>query len=148
MRRNRQQGIVLVLTLILLVVLTLFVLSSTRLSTGNLRIVGNMQAKKEADAVAQRTIEQVLSSIAPFYSPTAAVTLAPTPPSGMTVTVSNRSCIQATTAPGYSAVTGVSPDDTFWNLSVSVVDAITNTSTVVTQGVRIRLQPGNCPPYP
>jgi hypothetical protein len=47
----------------------------------------------------------------------------------MTVTVSDRRCIQATTAPGYSAVTGVSPDDTFWNLSVSVTDAITNSTT-------------------
>jgi DNA-binding transcriptional regulator YbjK len=40
---------------------TLFVLSSTRLSTGNLRIVGNMQARKAVDATAQQTIEQVLS---------------------------------------------------------------------------------------
>jgi len=147
MRRNRQKGIVLVVTLILLVVLTLFVLSSTRLSTGNLRIVGNMQARKAVDATAQQTIEQVLSGIAPFYNPTAPVTLAVTPPSGMTVTVSDRRCIQATTAPGYSAVTGVSPDDTFWNLSVSVTDAITNSTTTVTQGVRIRLPAGNCPPF-
>ena len=143
MRRNRQQGLVLVLTLILLVVLTLFVLSSTRLATGNLRIVGNMQARKAVDAVGQQTIEQVLSSVAPFYSPTAAVAV--TPPSGMTITVGNRTCIRATTAPGYSAVAGVSPEDTFWNLPVSVTDSITSSSTVVTQGVRIRLPAGNCP---
>ena len=145
MRRNRQQGLVLVLTLILLVVLTLFVLSSTRLSTGNLRIVGNMQTRKAVDGVAQQTIEQVLSSIAPFYTPNAAVVASPTPPSGMTVTVSNRTCTIATTAPGYSAVAGVSPEDTFWNLSVTVTDAISNSTTVVTQGVRIRLPAGNCP---
>ena len=145
MTRNRQQGLVLVLTLILLVVLTLFVLSSTRLSTGNLRIVGNMQARKAVDAVAQQTIEQVLSSIAPFYSPASAVALSPTPPTGMTVTVSPRTCIGATTAPGYTAVGTVSPDDTFWNVSVTVVDSITSSTTTVTQGVRIRLPAGNCP---
>lgn len=144
MRRNRQKGIVLVVTLILLVVLTLFVLSSTRLSTGNLRIVGNMQARQAADSLAQQTIEQVLSSIGPFYNPTTPVPIVA--PSGMTITISNRTCIRATTAPGYSAVPGsVSPDDTYWNLSVSVLDTITNSSTVVTQGVRIRLPAGNCP---
>ena len=145
MSRNRQQGIVLVVTLILLVVLTLFVLSSTRMTTGNLRIVGNMQGKKAVDALAQQTIEQVLSSIGPFYSPTSVVTASPAPPSGMTVTISNRTCIRATTAHGYSAVSGISPEDTFWNLSVTVADSITNSNTVITQGVRIRLPAGNCP---
>ena len=143
MRRNRQKGIVLVVTLILLVVLTLFVLSSTRLATGNLRIFGNMQARQAADALAQRTIEEVLSSIDPFYNPTTPVAIVA--PSGYTLNISNRTCIRAVTAPGYTAVGTVSPDDTYWNLSVSVVDTITNTSTVVTQGVRIRLPAGNCP---
>ena len=145
MSRNRQQGIVLVVTLILLVVLTLFVLSSTRMTTGNLRIVGNMQGKKMVDALAQQTVEQVLSSIAPFYTPTTVIIPDPPAPSGMNVAVSNRTCIRATTAPGYSAVSGVSPEDTFWNLSVDVTDTITGAKTLVTQGVRIRLPAGNCP---
>ena len=143
MRRNRQKGIVLVVTLILLVVLTLFVLSSTRLTTGNLRIVGNMQQRQAADALAQQTIEQVLSSIGPFYNPTTPLGILA--PSGYSITISNRACVRAVTAQGYSAVSGVAPDDTYWNLSVSVVDTITNTSTVITQGVKIRLPAGNCP---
>lgn len=144
MRRDRQRGIVLVITLLLLVVLTLFVLTSTRLTTGNLRIIGNMQAKKTVDAVAQQAVEQVLSGINAFYAPTAAVTMA-APYSGMNVVVSPRVCIRATTAPGYSAVAGVSPEDTFWNVRVTVTDTITGSNTVVNQGVRIRLPRGNCP---
>lgn len=148
MSRNRQQGIVLVVTLILLVVLTLFVLSSTRMTTGNLRIVGNMQNKKVVDAVAQQAIEEVLSKIAPFYTPTALLTTTQTLPSGIKVQdvkISDRTCIRAVTAPGYSAVSGISPEDTFWNLSVDVTDSISGSKTVVTQGVRIRLPAGNCP---
>ena len=144
MRRNRQQGIVLVVTLILLVVLTLFVLSSTRMTTGNMRIVGNMQAKKAVEAVAQQGVEQVLSSLANFVpDPTAAIAV--TPPSGMTVTVGNRPCIRSNLAPGFSAVAPVALEDTYWNVNVAVTDAITNASTVVNQGVKIRLIKGNCP---
>lgn len=144
MRRNRQQGIVLVVTLILLVVLTLFVLSSTRMTTGNLRIVGNMQAKKAVEATAQLGVEQVLSSLASFTpNPTGAVTV--TPPSGMTVTVADRTCLRSAVAPGFSAVAPVALEDTFWNVNVAVTDSITNAGTVVNQGVRIRLLKGNCP---
>ena len=144
MRRNRQQGIVLVVTLILLVVLTLFVLSSTRMTTGNMRIVGNMQAKKAVEATAQQAVEQVLSSLVNFTpNNTSAITVAP--PSGMTVTVANRPCNRATLAPGFSAVAPVALEDTFWNVNVAVTDGITNASTVVNQGVRIRLIKGNCP---
>ena len=143
MIHSHQRGVVLVISLILLVVLTLFVLSSTRLSTGNLRIVGNVQAKKAVEATAQTTVEQVLSDIAPFYAPTSPVAVSP--PSGMTVTVGNRTCLRAAPASGYSAVSGISPEDTFWNVNVAVNDSVTGAATVVNQGVRIRLPAGNCP---
>ena len=144
MRRNRQQGLVLVLTLILLVVLTLFVLSSTRMTTGNLRIVGNMQGKKTVDAVGQQAIEQTISAIAPFYAPLSVIVPA-NQPSGINVAIGNRVCIRQTVAPGYSAVAGVSPFDTFWDVSVTVDDTITKAKTEIHQGVRIRLPAGNCP---
>ena len=41
MNASQQRGAVLVISLVLLIVLTLFVISSTRIATGNLRIVGN-----------------------------------------------------------------------------------------------------------
>jgi Tfp pilus assembly protein PilX len=146
-RGNRQQGIVLVLTLLLLVVLTLFVLSSTRLTTGNLRIIGNMQAKKAVEAVAQQGVEEVLSSLAPFSAPNSAITLTTPVPSGMsTPTVATpRVCFRAAPAPGFSAVAAVAFEDTYWNVNVTVNDTITNSGTVVNQGVRIRLLKGNCP---
>ena len=144
MNRNRQQGMVLVISLLLMVVLTLFVISSTRLTTGNMRIVGNMQAKKLVEATAQRGIEEVLSGISAFYAPTLTITPSGVP-SGMTAQVSDRVCIRSTPAPGYSAVSGISPEDTFWNVGITVTDTITGSNTVLNQGVRIRLPAGNCP---
>jgi hypothetical protein len=118
------------------------------MTTSHLRIVGNMQGKKVVDSVAQQAIEEVLSKIGPFYKPTELITTTQTLPSGITVAdvkISNRDCIRSVTAPGYSAVSGISPEDTFWNLSVEVNDSISGAKTVVTQGVRIRLPAGNCP---
>ncbi len=64
-----QRGMTLVVSLIMLVVITLFVLSAIRLSTANLRTVGNMQARNEAAAASQRAIEDLLSSPAAFTAP-------------------------------------------------------------------------------
>lgn len=143
MSLERQRGAVLVIALVMLVVLTLFVISSTHIASGNLRIVGNMQSKLNVEAVSQEALEQVISDIAPFYSPSSLVAV--TAPSGMTVTVGNRSCVRATPAHGYSAVSGMSPEDTFWDVPITVTDSITGAATATAQGVRIRLPAGNCP---
>ena len=67
--RANQHGMTLVVSLIMLVVITLFVLSAIRLSTANLRTVGNMQARNEAAAASQRAIEDMMSSTAAFTAP-------------------------------------------------------------------------------
>ena len=143
MNLERQRGAVLVVSLVMLVVLTLVVVSSTQIAGGNLRIVGNLQSKQNVEAVSQDALEQVLSDIAPFYAPTAPVAV--TAPAGMTVSIGNRGCIRATPATGYSAVSGVSPEDTFWDVPITVTDSVTGAATATAQGVRIRLPAGNCP---
>jgi Tfp pilus assembly protein PilX len=143
MNATRERGAVLIISLLLLIVLTLFVISSTRITTGNARIVGNLQSRQQAESVSQQALEQVLSDIAPFYSPAAPVAV--TAPAGMAVTVGNRTCVRATPAQGYSAVSGVSPEDTFWDVPITVSDAATGAATATAQGVRIRLPAGNCP---
>lgn len=60
--QQRQRGVVLILSLIMLVVLTLLAISAIRLSTVNLRAVANAQARSEAMSAAQRTVDLVLSS--------------------------------------------------------------------------------------
>jgi len=68
-----QRGATLLVALIMLVVLTLFALSAIKLSNTNLGIVGNMQARMEAQTVGQQAIEQVMSSAANFLTPVAQV---------------------------------------------------------------------------
>jgi len=59
---SRQRGAALFVGLIMLVMLTLMVLASVKMSTGNLKVVGNIQHRDEAIAAANVAIEQVLSA--------------------------------------------------------------------------------------
>lgn len=62
-RPLRQEGMTLVVALVMLVVLTLLVVSAVRFGNINLRIAGNMQAETEAQAAAQVALEQMINTI-------------------------------------------------------------------------------------
>ena len=68
---KHQRGATLVISLVMLVMLTLFAISAINLSTTNLNIVGNMQARMEAQSAGKQAIELVLSSAANFLTPVA-----------------------------------------------------------------------------
>lgn len=74
--RNRQRGATLLITLTMLVMLTLFAITSLNTANTNLKVVGNMQARNEATNIAQEVIETVLSSPLFISNPTNAI-LAP-----------------------------------------------------------------------
>lgn len=61
-KQLQQRGVTLVVTLIFLVLISLFAATAFKNSTVNLRIVGNMQSQQEAIAVAQQALEQTISS--------------------------------------------------------------------------------------
>jgi hypothetical protein len=85
----------------------------------------------------------VLNDASNFTSPTSTITVANT--GGMQVLVSERVCLRAVEASGYSAVSGnLAPSDTVWNFTVTVSDPMTGGSTVMTQGARIRMLNGAC----
>lgn len=59
--QSRQRGATLVVGMIMLVLVTLFVLAAINMSTTNLRVMGNEQARNEAVQSAQQAVEQVTS---------------------------------------------------------------------------------------
>ena len=140
---RREAGATLVVVLVMLAVLTLFAVAVINLSSLNAKAVGNMQQRKNADIVAQGAIEQVLSTSANFYTPTGAITIPA--PSGMTIAVSNRVCLGATPATGYSLAQQLVPEDDYWDFQVTVTDNVTGANTVVHQGAKIRMLANNCP---
>ena len=59
---RKQRGTTLIIALIMLVLLTLFAVSSFNTANTNLKVVGNMQQRSEALNAAQQAIESVIST--------------------------------------------------------------------------------------
>lgn len=60
--RRSQSGATLLVSMIFLAVLTLIVVSAIKVSNVNAKVVGNVQAQKEADAAAIQAIEATIST--------------------------------------------------------------------------------------
>lgn len=140
---SKQRGATLLVSLVMLVVLTLFVLSAINLTNVNLRIVGNMQIHKEIQAAAQMGIEKIIAV------PLTTATTEPDVPvdinndgkTDYTAKVSKK-CI------GMKISKGTDPTvliyDSTWDVRSEVNDTRTGAKTVVHQGVSV-LAGGACP---
>jgi Tfp pilus assembly protein PilX len=138
---KRQSGAVLLVSLVILMVITLFVVSSANMSFTDLRVVGNFQRKMVMNQSVQQAIEQVLSNLANFNTPVAqTITI-----NGISVVVSAPQCLATTTAAGYTAVNNITLYDTNWSVSATATDAVTGATATINQGVRIRLPTNFCP---
>ena len=139
---KRQRGAVLFVSLIMLVILTLFVLSAVSLTSGTLKVAGNMQNQMMVESDTQAAIEQVLNVPSNFEIPV------PTPAVATVnytvVTVGKPVCLDAVPATGYGVTIALVPEDTYWEVSATANDPVTAAQAQITQGVRIRLTAGNC----
>jgi len=147
-----QRGATLLVVLVMLVMITLFVLSMIRLSSTNLKVVGNMQAQRALASSAQQAVEVNLSNISFFNDAinntgtwAGSVASKTTVINGYTITYTRPTCIYSLPATGYSATSTISPEDTDWELTVTSTDALTGATTSIAQGVKMRLPQGNCP---
>lgn len=163
-----QQGMTLIIAMIMLMVITIFVVSMVRLTNTNASIVGNMRAQKSVETEAQQAIEVALNNFqfwddaiqrAGGWSDDTAASVdyatlwdryKPTLATALPVTQANEirilrpQCQFFETSHGYSALSGVAPQDTYWDLGVVARDDTTGASTEIHQGVQIRLPAGNC----
>lgn len=150
-RHYRQRGATLLISLIMLVVLTLFAVSGFNLSSINLKIAGNFQEQKRIEAAAQQAIEAVISSPSAFSLAPAAQTVCVNGigagcTGGTNVAVSAPQCNYAVASKGYTKQLGaLTPEDTYWEIRAAAADAVSGANAAVVQGVRIRLLAGNCP---
>jgi hypothetical protein len=152
--RRRQRGNTLVISLILLLILTLFGLSAINAGLVNLRIARNTQVSAEAQYAAQRAINTQLSSLANFTAPASAPSTSNIDVTGngstnYSVTLQPPTCVFIQDAPGYSySLSPQAPKDTTWRLNASAIDPTdgTGASVVVRQGVKVRLShSAKCP---
>jgi len=143
MTAKNQRGSVLFVSLILLVAMTMIAVASARISTTQLRLVGNAQSVQRVESVAQLGVEEVVGRIDAFTNPTQAITVGDLP-AGISVAVSNRRCLSTSPASGFSAVMQMSPVDTIWAVDVQATDSFTGAEATVSQGIRVRMLAGSC----
>lgn len=165
----RQRGMTLLVSLIMLVVITLFAISMVRLSSVNIQAVANMQGQKVVETEAAQAVEIAVGKFSFFddvvanqnawagnatsmsyatlwanYKPTGAGTTAPATQSSA-ISVARPQCIYYEPSSGYSALSGVAPQDTYWDVQVTATDSFSGATTEMHQGVSMRLPAGNCP---
>jgi Tfp pilus assembly protein PilX len=151
--RYGQRGSTLTISMIMLVLLTLFVLSAINSSTINLRIAGNTQSQDEARAAAQQAIETFVSSYANFYP-------APAASAATTISINNhtsgnytvtrtapvcKSARQQIPARTVDCINGQKAGlvcwDTIWEISATATNTSTGVAQTVTQGVTLIFPP-------
>lgn len=161
---RKQRGMTLIITMVMLVILTLFVVSAIRIANINLRITANYQWQKEMEAVTDAAIEQLASSMTAFDNSAvqagtatdqeicatgsvadAGVTCASLGSSSIG-TVSVPRCYTSRIAAGYSKKLGeLSPDDNEWLIKSTATDSVTNAKVTVYRGITVRMLANNCP---
>lgn len=139
---TRQSGAVLLMSLILLLMMTVFAISAVNMGNLGLKVVGNMQNQKTMDSSAQQALEQVISRFGGFGLTPAAQTISV---NNNSVAVAAPVCVYSTNATGYSAAWGLAPQDNIWHISATVTDNASGATATITQGVQIRMLAGNCP---
>lgn len=163
---KNESGAVLFVALMLLMALTVFVISMANMSDTQFKVIANQQEQKRLDAVARQAMETALSDGAWFDSTVAAAITGSavsvfTCTSGCTgcgasvktmtingytacVTAPGGGCYGGKTAPGYSALSSVSPDDNHFELVAIVSDPSSGASAEVRQGVKVRMGQNTC----
>jgi Tfp pilus assembly protein PilX len=138
---KRQQGATLLVSLIMLVVITMFAVTGINLTSVNLRIVGNAQILRKLEAAVQEAIEQEITNPAAF---SAAAVLMTATIDGFNVTVSVPGCKFYTVAAGYSRTQDIAPEFTYWDFQADATDALSGAKATIHQGAKLPLPAGNC----
>ncbi|PKO84905.1 MAG: hypothetical protein CVU17_01645 [Betaproteobacteria bacterium HGW-Betaproteobacteria-11] len=152
----------LIITMVMLVILTLFAVSAIRISGINLRIAANYQWQKEMEALTDSAIEQLVTTSTTFDNAAiqagtavdqvvcadgvvgAAGSCTVGNPQIGTVTVPR--CLSSNVAPGYSKkLEAMSPDDNEWLIKSTATDSFSGAKVTIYRGVTVRMLANNCP---
>ena len=143
---RHQRGMTLIVSLVMLIMLTMFAISTMNLSNSNLKVVGNQQALRAVEAAAQQALERVVSGSAIFSAPAAQTFTI----DGFTVAVTAPVCIRSQIATGSgggipgSGSGGLIPEMNVFEVQASTTDSFSGATASVVQGVDLMMLSGYC----
>lgn len=137
-----QRGMTLIVSLIMLIILTMFALSTMNLSNSNLKVVGNQQAQRAVEAAAQQALEQVVSGSNIFKTPVGQSLVI----NGFTVAVTAPVCVRSQACSGCSKDITVAnlPEMDLFEVQASTTDSLSGATASVYQGVDLMMLQGYC----
>ena len=139
---RRQRGMTLIISLVMLIMLTMFAISTMNLSNSNLKVVGNQQALRAVEAAAQQALEQVVSGSAIFNVPVAQTFII----DGFTVAVTQPVCIRSQVSTGSSLAIGtLIPEMNLFEVRASTTDSFSGATASTVQGVDLMMLSQKCP---
>jgi hypothetical protein len=157
--RGRQRGATLLMGIIFLTLLMLSVTVAFRMSSNNLKAVGNMQSQADADAAAESAIERVLSTDVLFRFP--AATNVPEDAYGVAVSIAQPACMRSVEVDASTSadatpniyLQNITPTsasgymETHWDVAATASGAATGAKVEMHQGVKIIMpaEPNPCP---
>jgi Tfp pilus assembly protein PilX len=154
---GRQRGATLVMGIIFLTLLMLSVTVAFRMSSSNLKAVGNLQSQAEAEASAEAAIEKLISTDAVFLAP--AGSTVPEDSYGVSVSIAAPVCIRAVPV-GVDSSGDPNPNihlegvtllqgylETHWDIAATATTGATGAKVETHQGIKIVLpdDPNPCP---
>lgn len=150
---HKQQGAVLLLSLIMVLVLSISSIAMMNVNNVNQQIIRNQINIMEAEEVANGVIESLLNGLTTFE--TAAdqqilgniyeITDGSLDQNDYTVSVLNIRCTYSHIIDGYSLTADSVPETNYFEFDIEVTSTITGASTRMTQGVRFNSPAGLCP---
>ena len=150
---HRQRGATLFVSLIMLVVLTLFAVSMIRGANVSLRVVGNFQQQKAVELGMWEQLENFISRSSNFETPAAQPVacingIDDSCTGGYQVLITAPVCINSGAATGYTKKIGeIPPEDNDWEVTATAVDPLDNSKVFMrmVEGIRVRMLSGSCP---
>lgn len=139
--RQRQRGVVLVVSLLMITVLALLATASINLGAGSMLIVQNQQSEEVAAAAADTLVEETLSDLDALANGTP---LGPETRDGVVVQRTAPVCMGAVTLPGFSLTNNLALQHNYYRFRVSADETDTNASSNVQVGTRVLQNAGTC----
>jgi hypothetical protein len=153
---TRQQGAVLIVALLMLLVMTSLGVSTITSTNMTLQLVQSQQRQQEAQQVAQNSINYLLSDLDYYVNNSSyldgngdfTLSFPSNVANGMTVTVNGLECLLQATPAGCSLLEGSSAPchpEYYWEADVSVIDNVSGASSNIIEGFKFRYLEGYCP---
>ena len=155
-RAARQSGAVLIVALMMLLVMTTLGVSTITSTNISLQLVQSQQRQQEASQAAQNSINYLLSDLDYYVNNSSyldgngdfSLSFPSNVSNGMAVTINGVQCLLQATPAGCSLLEGSSAPchpEYYWEVDVSVTDAVSGASSNIIKGFKFRYLEGYCP---